>query len=66
MSVGISDKQEERQTAPVWETIANIQGDLLKAQGVLIDQLTQERDEARHNLKTATAQWVQWRKELCQ
>lgn len=52
--------------APAWETVSKIQGDLLKEQGVLIDQLTRERDEAINNLKTASTQWEQWRKESVQ
>lgn len=51
---------------PVWKTVCKIQGELLAEQGRLIDALTLEKDDAVRNLKTASDQWDQWRKQADQ
>ena len=49
-----------------WETVSKAQAVLLMEQSRLITELTVERDEARNNLRTASAQWAQWRKQAMQ
>jgi hypothetical protein len=48
----------------IYENIIRSQEVLLNQQAILISKLMCERDEARRNLETASAQWEVWRKQM--